>query len=62
MQTIQKLIIIKNTTKMKDKRFKIKNENCFMLLLIALTIFTSCLFFIEKIYLFIKSLFKKNKK
>lgn len=47
---------------MKDKRFKIKNENCFMLLLIALTIFTSCLFFIEKTYLFIKSLFKKNKK
>tara|TARA_R100000951_G_C2652234_1_gene184730 strand:+ start:5955 stop:6098 length:144 start_codon:yes stop_codon:yes gene_type:complete len=47
---------------MKDKRFKIKNENCFMFLLIALTIFTSCLFFLEKIYLFIKGLFKKNQK
>ena len=62
MQTIQKLIIIKNTTKMKDKRFKIKNKNWFILLLVMLAIFTSCLFFIEKMYLFIKGIFKKNQK
>ena len=47
---------------MKDKRFKIKNENWFILLLVMLAIFTSCLFFIEKMYLFIKGLFKKNQK
>ena len=47
---------------MKDKRFKIKNENWFMFLLIILAIFTTCLFFIEKTYLFIKLFFKKNSK
>lgn len=47
---------------MKDKRFKIKNENLFFFLLILLTIFTTTLFYIEKSYLKIKGLFKKNQK
>jgi len=47
---------------MKDKRFKIKNENCFFAFLILLTIITSGLFYCEKAFLFIKSLFKKNQK
>ena len=44
----------------KDKRFKIKNENSFMFLLVLLSIFTSCLFYCEKAYLFIKNLFKSK--
>lgn len=43
----------------KDKRFKVKNENSFMFLLVVLSIFTSCLFYCEKVLLTIKKLFKK---
>ena len=46
---------------MKDKRFKIKNENLFFALIIFLMILTSCFFYLEKTYLFFKSLLKKNK-
>ena len=58
----KKTNLVKNTTKMKDKRFKIKNENLFFVLLILLTIFTSGLFYCEKLFLFIQSLFKKDHK
>ena len=43
----------------KDKRFKVKHENSFMLLLVLLSVFTSCLFYCEKAYLFIKKLFQR---
>ena len=44
----------------KDKRFKIKHENTFMLMLVVLSVFTSCLFYCERAYLFIKNLFKNK--
>ena len=44
----------------KNNRIKIRKQNQFMILLLGLAILNTSLYYIERVYLFFKNLFKRK--